>query len=724
MSKELNINIKKLDGTSFSLTVTGETTVLELKGKILEVSGVTLPLQRIIFKGKVLRDDKNLAFYNIEDGNTLHLAERAPESQNPVEAPQQNPPPPLNTGNQNNANRPRVIRVGGGQVGDDLQNLLRSITGGQIPTQTHVTTASVNMGQQIRHSFAHLNNPNNNNIPPPNQPQNPDPNLQSPPPSRLLDYLEISSREIQILVDRTRDFQNQVRNQNNITDQQQRQQLQDQITTLATRYQRLSQASGLLSQGLSAFRFGATPQEAEFVPTTVSGISQISLQFVADGGQPQANQPQQQPQQPQQQQNQAPTGANIFSNLNLGNDFNPNALGGIIQGILGGLQRPQQQVPQGQQNQQQPQVQQQNFVNNNMGGLPDLLSMLPQLTSMLGATMDTSEDSPLGGFFSQLPRLLGDVRGIFSENAQTRVDGHTGFRNVFIQECLENNTSQENIDLFVQQFIDASIRPYVTSTLMPPELQARLIQGSNLNNLVCRVLEQHIRSLISIVLTPPSLQYNIGTHIREWIQSFFTDIVDSIKSCFQNGTTSDAQIVIQNFLQSRAAAINPLFVPFTSILTNHLITSYNRTHQNTTTTTNTTQPQRPTTTTTTTTSSNSNNSNNNNSIIPQEWRETIEIDEARQESAPPSKPLSSLYTKGYKKPQNNNNNNTKSETTTTTTTTTSTPTGQSRVFLNILDQALQNSNVNNNSTDELLNSEEVNELTKLYQQLLDKESKK
>ncbi|KAG2580429.1 hypothetical protein PVAP13_6NG342100 [Panicum virgatum] len=79
----IEINIKTLDSQVHKLRVNKNAPVSVLKEKIVDATGVPLDQQRLIFRGRVLKDDHLLSEYYLEDGFTLHLvARRAAESQN------------------------------------------------------------------------------------------------------------------------------------------------------------------------------------------------------------------------------------------------------------------------------------------------------------------------------------------------------------------------------------------------------------------------------------------------------------------------------------------------------------------------------------------------------------------------------------------------------------------------------------------------------------------
>uniref|UniRef100_A0A0D9WZ46 Ubiquitin-like domain-containing protein n=1 Tax=Leersia perrieri TaxID=77586 RepID=A0A0D9WZ46_9ORYZ len=72
----IEINIKTLDSQVHKLRVKKNVPVLVLKEKIVEAAGVPVDQQRLIFRGRVLKDDHLLSEYHLEDGYTLHLVAR------------------------------------------------------------------------------------------------------------------------------------------------------------------------------------------------------------------------------------------------------------------------------------------------------------------------------------------------------------------------------------------------------------------------------------------------------------------------------------------------------------------------------------------------------------------------------------------------------------------------------------------------------------------------
>ncbi|KAK4767741.1 hypothetical protein SAY87_002882 [Trapa incisa] len=79
----LELNVKTLDSRTFHFQVNKNVQVSVLKEKIANDIGVSAGQQRLIFRGKVLKDDHLLSQYHVENGDTLHLVERQPTQPQP-----------------------------------------------------------------------------------------------------------------------------------------------------------------------------------------------------------------------------------------------------------------------------------------------------------------------------------------------------------------------------------------------------------------------------------------------------------------------------------------------------------------------------------------------------------------------------------------------------------------------------------------------------------------
>ncbi|KAJ9079811.1 hypothetical protein DSO57_1031740 [Entomophthora muscae] len=77
-STKFNLNIKQSDGKKLVVTIGGNDTVLRLKEEIASQTEVTVDRQRLIFAGKVLKDEDPLTMYNIKADQTVHLVRSNP----------------------------------------------------------------------------------------------------------------------------------------------------------------------------------------------------------------------------------------------------------------------------------------------------------------------------------------------------------------------------------------------------------------------------------------------------------------------------------------------------------------------------------------------------------------------------------------------------------------------------------------------------------------------
>ncbi|KAM5565255.1 ubiquitin-like domain-containing protein CIP73 [Rosa sericea] len=107
----VEINIKTLESQIYSFQVEKNMLVSLFKEKIADQTGVPVGQQRLIFRGKVLKDDHPLSEYHLENGHTLHLVVRQP-SQPQTSSDTSSAEPNANAGNEGNgAPRGRIGQI-------------------------------------------------------------------------------------------------------------------------------------------------------------------------------------------------------------------------------------------------------------------------------------------------------------------------------------------------------------------------------------------------------------------------------------------------------------------------------------------------------------------------------------------------------------------------------------------------------------------------------------
>ncbi|KAK6939043.1 Ubiquitin-like domain [Dillenia turbinata] len=109
----VEVKIKTLDSQIYSFQVDKKMPVSAFKEKIADQIGVPVGQQRLIFRGKVLKDDHQLLEYQVENGDTLHLVARQPAQSQPSSG--------VNSGETTGDNNNRVL--GTFNVGDQVEGV-------------------------------------------------------------------------------------------------------------------------------------------------------------------------------------------------------------------------------------------------------------------------------------------------------------------------------------------------------------------------------------------------------------------------------------------------------------------------------------------------------------------------------------------------------------------------------------------------------------------------
>ncbi|KAJ1610173.1 DSK2 like protein [Cryptosporidium canis] len=105
-AEEISIVFKVSGGTQFSINVPGNISVKDLKDKISEPSNIPISQQRLIYKGRILRDNDTLDGMKVESGHTMHLVKSGLQTdiQKPSNTPNQVPDTSSSGNNQQTNN--------------------------------------------------------------------------------------------------------------------------------------------------------------------------------------------------------------------------------------------------------------------------------------------------------------------------------------------------------------------------------------------------------------------------------------------------------------------------------------------------------------------------------------------------------------------------------------------------------------------------------------------
>ncbi|KZS93488.1 hypothetical protein SISNIDRAFT_485732 [Sistotremastrum niveocremeum HHB9708] len=79
---EIQINVKGPSELKLQISITTDKTVLDLKESIARSSDVEANRQRLIYSGRVLKDEDLLSVYKIQSGNTVHMVKGVAKSNN------------------------------------------------------------------------------------------------------------------------------------------------------------------------------------------------------------------------------------------------------------------------------------------------------------------------------------------------------------------------------------------------------------------------------------------------------------------------------------------------------------------------------------------------------------------------------------------------------------------------------------------------------------------
>ncbi|KAK0228766.1 hypothetical protein IW262DRAFT_1352869 [Armillaria fumosa] len=98
MAEEIQINVKGPGEIKLQITIATDKTVLELKQAVAEKSDVEAERQRLIYSGRVLKDEDVLSTYKISSGHTIHMVKGVARGNASSSATTPQPLPTMQTG--------------------------------------------------------------------------------------------------------------------------------------------------------------------------------------------------------------------------------------------------------------------------------------------------------------------------------------------------------------------------------------------------------------------------------------------------------------------------------------------------------------------------------------------------------------------------------------------------------------------------------------------------
>ncbi|KAK9767608.1 hypothetical protein K7432_002494 [Basidiobolus ranarum] len=146
---QLNITVRTIDSDSYPVAIAHSETVSKLKEQLEDVAGVTRERQRLIFQGRVMKDEKTLHECGLKTGNVIHLVIRPLEALGNNDEPQ---PPHSSTTRHRNIMSPSGFMVSTISLEPEsspINNIFSSIFGGSprnsqaSPLSTTATPTSI-----------------------------------------------------------------------------------------------------------------------------------------------------------------------------------------------------------------------------------------------------------------------------------------------------------------------------------------------------------------------------------------------------------------------------------------------------------------------------------------------------------------------------------------------------------------------------------------------------
>jgi ubiquilin len=73
----ITFTVKASNDTKYTLSLAPATTIADVKAKLAELSEVSAERQRLIYSGRVMKNEETLETYKVKSGNTVHMVKGA-----------------------------------------------------------------------------------------------------------------------------------------------------------------------------------------------------------------------------------------------------------------------------------------------------------------------------------------------------------------------------------------------------------------------------------------------------------------------------------------------------------------------------------------------------------------------------------------------------------------------------------------------------------------------
>ncbi|KAJ1302927.1 hypothetical protein OPQ81_003225 [Rhizoctonia solani] len=160
-SNEVTLNIKGPSELKLSITIGTDKTVLDLKQAIAAKTDVTADRQRLIYSGRVLKDEDALSTYKVQNAHTVHMVKGAPKptgsgsGSSPTPAPTQ-PLPSMQTGQTSTETLLNGPRGHGALAGLNINELF----GGANPNDPNMLQNMLSSPQFMQQMSRMMSDPN------------------------------------------------------------------------------------------------------------------------------------------------------------------------------------------------------------------------------------------------------------------------------------------------------------------------------------------------------------------------------------------------------------------------------------------------------------------------------------------------------------------------------------------------------------------------------------